>query len=306
MQHTPQIRAARQDDGTYDYRATFEEIAAILNGADLVVVNLETTLTRTNRYSGYPMFRSPIELADAMHEAGVDVALLANNHALDGGQAGVLTTFEELKRVGIASTGVFSDSAQFIARHPLYVSRNNIDFAILNYTYSTNGITARRPIVVNSLDTAAMLRDVALARRKGVDCIVACLHWGEEYARRESAEQRKTAQMLHSAGVDLVVGSHPHVVQRWECTGERVTLFSLGNMVSNQRKRYRDGGILARVEVVKHSVDEVRYSLEIVPIWVELPEYRILPPAAFDGVADEELPREYKIFINDLMQLSEW
>mgnify|MGYP002420655681 CR=1 FL=1 len=91
MQHLPQVTAARRGDG-FDYRGVFAYLRRRFHAADLVVVNLETTLTRTDRYTGYPCFRSPVALADALRDAGVDVAVLANNHCCDGGAAGVRTT----------------------------------------------------------------------------------------------------------------------------------------------------------------------------------------------------------------------
>lgn len=103
MQHLPQVTAARRGDG-FDYRGVFACLRGRFRSADLVVVNLETTLTRTDRYTGYPCFRSPVALADALRDAGVDVAVLANNHCCDGGAAGVHTTVAELGRCGILHT----------------------------------------------------------------------------------------------------------------------------------------------------------------------------------------------------------
>ena len=97
MQHLPQVEAARSGEG-FDYTPVFAALAPRMHAADLAVVNLETTLTRSGRYTGYPLFRSPAELADALRGAGVDVALLANNHCCDGGAEGIRTTIRELDR----------------------------------------------------------------------------------------------------------------------------------------------------------------------------------------------------------------
>ena len=118
MQHLPQVEAARSGGG-FDYSPVFEALAPRMHGADIAVVNLETTLTSSATYSGYPMFRSPVVLADALREAGVDVAVLANNHCCDGGAAGIRTTIRELDRCGIRHTGVFADSALYRRNHPL-------------------------------------------------------------------------------------------------------------------------------------------------------------------------------------------
>ena len=140
MQHLPQVLAARRADGTYDYTSVFEGVAPYFAAADLVAVNLETTLTASGDYAGYPCFRSPLSLAAALGEAGVDVCALANNHCCDGGAQGIRTTLAELDRLGIRHTGVFADSLSLRRDHPLILTAGGIRFALLNYTYSTNGI----------------------------------------------------------------------------------------------------------------------------------------------------------------------
>ncbi|WP_366143801.1 CapA family protein [uncultured Alistipes sp.] len=299
MQHMPQVRAA-QLDTTFDYTEVFAAVRPRFEAADLAVVNLETTLTRSGRYTGYPLFRSPVELADALREAGVDVALTANNHCCDGGAEGIRTTARELDRCGILRTGSFVDSLDRAGRHPLLVERRGVRFALLCYTYGTNGMPVPRGMEVNLLDTLRMAGDLAAAQRAGADCIVACVHWGNEYERRENASQRALAAFLRRHGADLVVGSHPHVVQPAEADSTHVTLYSLGNFVSNQRKRYTDGGIMAAIEATKHPDGRMTYRLECIPVWVALPGYRILPPEAIDSAA---LPAAYRIFRADLEQL---
>ena len=176
MQHLPQVTAARRGDG-FDYRGVFAYLRRRFHAADLVVVNLETTLTRTDRYTGYPCFRSPVALADALRDAGVDVAVLANNHCCDGGAAGVRTTVAELGRCGILHTGVFTDSLDRAANNPLWVERYGVRFALLNYTYGTNGIPVPAGVEVNLIDTARMAADLAAARRGAPDCVAVCIHW---------------------------------------------------------------------------------------------------------------------------------
>ena len=99
MRHMPQVDAVRRGDG-FDYEPVFRTLAPRIRAADLAVVNLETTLTRRSRYTGYPLFRSPAALADALRDAGVDVAVLANNHCCDNGAEGIRTSVEELDRRG--------------------------------------------------------------------------------------------------------------------------------------------------------------------------------------------------------------
>lgn len=267
MQHLPQVTAARRGDG-FDYRGVFAYLRGRFHAADLVVVNLETTLTRTDRYTGYPCFRSPVALADALRDAGVDVAVLANNHCCDGGAAGVHTTVAELGRCGILHTGVFTDSLDRAANNPLWVERYGVRFALLNYTYGTNGIPVPAGVEVNLIDTARMAADLA--------------------------------QFLRRHGADLVVGSHPHVVQPFDADSSHVVLYSLGNFVSNQRRRYCDGGLVAEIEAVRHPDGRMSYSLEAVPVWVAMPGYRVVPSEVGDTMA---LPEAYALFREDVAEV---
>ena len=139
--------------------------------------------------------------------------------------------------------------------------------------------------------------DLAAARASGGDFIVACVHWGDEYQRRENAAQRSLAAFLRRHGTDVVVGSHPHVIQPWVADSSHVVLYSLGNLVSGQRRRYTDGGLVATVEAVRHPEGRMTYRLETTPVWVSVPGYRILTPEAADTMT---LPAAYGIFRADL------
>lgn len=292
MQHLPQVEAARRGEG-FDYDACFALVRPLFQRADLAVVNLETTLTRRPHYTGYPLFRSPAALAGALRRAGVDVAVMANNHCCDGGREGIDATLAIADSCGIRRTGVFRDSADYAARNPLYVTRRGVRFALLNYTYGTNGMPVPAPMRVNGIDTVQIARDLAAATAAGADCRVVVMHWGNEYERCENASQRALAAFLRRHGADIVVGSHPHVIQPFEADSTHVVLYSLGNFVSNQRRRYTDGGLMARIRAAKHPDGRMTYSLEPIPVWVALPGYRIIPPAAADTLA---LPPRYREF----------
>ena len=300
MQHLPQVEAARTASG-FDYGPVFAALAPRMRAADLAIVNLETTLTRREHYTGYPLFRSPVALADALREAGVDVAVLANNHCCDGGAEGIRTTVEELDRCGIRHTGVFADSADYRRNHPLLLSCHGLRMALVNYTYGTNGMPVPAGMIVNRIDTVQMVRDLAAAKTLGADFIVACLHWGTEYERQANTSQRHLAAFLRRHGVDVVVGSHPHVVQPWEADSTHVVLYSLGNLVSNQRRRYTDGGLVAEIEALRHPEGRMTYRTQTFPVWVSLPRYRILPPQAADTMT---LPAAYHRFRADIEELT--
>lgn len=300
MQHTPQLTAARTPEGNFDFNASFDWVRERFRAADAAIVNLETTLSESGPYTGYPCFRSPAALAEALDSLSVDITVLANNHCCDGGSKGIRTTIRELDRHGIEHTGVFLDSSDFRARHPLRFEAGGIRFALLNYTYGTNGLPVPSGLSVNPIDTVRIAADLAAVDRAEVDCVIACMHWGNEYERRPNKVQRQLAGLLRRHGVDLIVGSHPHVVQPYEQDSNGIVLYSLGNFVSNQRKRYCDGGIVATVEVTRSPDGSLRYSLELTPVWVQTPGYRITPSEVGDTLsmpADSRL--RYERFMTD-------
>ena len=188
-----------------------------------------------------------------------------------------------------------------------YITRNDITFAVINYTYGTNGLPVPEGCIVNRIDTAVMARDLATIDRNRADCIIAFMHWGNEYQRHPDTTQRATADFLRRHGVDIIIGSHPHVIQSAECDRRNgVTIYSLGNFVSNQRKRYCDGGIAATIDVELSGDGKLSYSLHVTPLWVQTPDYTILPSDVADTMHMVPLDRQrYELFIDDTRQLLE-
>ena len=314
MQHIPQVFAARLKGDTtkYDYTPSFRYVASRFRDADLSIVNLETTLSKSGPYYGYPCFKSPAEVADAMQDMGIDVATLANNHCCDRGAYGIKSTAEILDKRAIARVGVYRDSVEYKANNVLYIKRGGMSFAIVNYTYGTNGINVPKGMVVNHLDSVAMQRDLASINRDSVDCVIAVVHWGNEYERQPNREQRKMADFMRRSGVDIILGSHPHVVQPFEVDDKGITLYSLGNFVSNQRTRYRDGGLIATIDVTIVERGEgdvvadrdVKYDLGITPVWVHLPDYAVIPPEVGDVMEmNYDSRRRYNVFMSDTREL---
>lgn len=305
MQHMPQVNAALDSCGRYDYRKSFRHVARIMRGADLAIVNLETTLSDEGPYSGYPSFRSPAAVADAMRDMQIDLAAMANNHCCDRGGAGIRATTRILDSRGIRRTGVYRDSLDHSLNNIHVFRRNGLSLAVINYTYGTNGLPVPKGCMVNHLDTTVMSRDIAAARDLKPDCIIAVVHWGNEYQRHPDAAQRSMAAFMRRHGVDVIIGSHPHVVQPVECDSTQgVTIYSLGNFVSNQRKRYCDGGIIATIDIERKGDGPLTYSLDVTPVWVHMPGYTILPPDVADTMRMNEISRrQYNLFINDTRNL---
>lgn len=305
MQHLPQISAAQQSDGSYDYTASFEYIAPLFRSADIAVLNFETTINTSGKYSGYPLFAAPPAIADAMVDMGIDIALLANNHCCDRSAKGIDATIEEFRRRGIAHVGVYKDSIDYANNNILHFEKRGIHFALLNYTYGTNGMPIPKGRIVNIIDTLTIKRDLRSIKHDSVDCIIACIHWGVEYQRKANREQKTIAEMMRREGVDIIIGSHPHVIQPYEADSTFVVYYSLGNLVSNQRWRYSDGGLLAEIEVIRcDTIEGLRYRTTPHPAWVMLPGYKVLPRSVGDTIQMSTSTRgQYNQFMSDTDKL---
>lgn len=279
MGHAPQIKSAEVVAGKkYDYTPCFKYIKPILDRADLAIGNLELTLPGKPPYNGYPMFRSPDDLATAIKEAGFDLLVTANNHSNDSRGPGVVSTINTLRAMGFQQTGTFKNATDRGATYPLMVYHNNFKLAFLNYTYGTNGVPTDAPTIVNLIDTVQMGKDLAEARARKPHFIIAVMHWGLEYQLKENAEQRQIARFLIRNGADMVIGSHPHVVQpiRTESVAmpdgsmkKAIVVYSLGNFISNQQQPHTDGGILFQVDLLKQrgSPKITTANAGIIPVW---------------------------------------
>lgn len=274
MGHGMQITGAWHDGGdtSYNYHPVFRHAKEYLSSADLTLANLEVTLAGTP-YTGFPRFSTHLSFATALQDAGFDAFVTANNHALDRGKQGLERTIDVLDSLKIPHTGTFKDSVAWKNDYPLILTSNNFRIALLNYTYGTNGIAVERPNIINRIDTLRMAADLMTARALQPDFIIACIHWGEEYQNVENATQRRIARFLARNGCDLIAGAHPHVVQPFAkipVTGKDSVpvIYSMGNFVSNQRDRYRYGGIALDVTLVKTDSTVRIASCGYEPFWV--------------------------------------
>lgn len=314
MGHSPQINSA-YDDATksYNYDSVFTRMKGVFSYADFVIANLEVTLAGPP-YSGYPQFSSPDNLVDGLINAGVDILVTANNHSVDRGKDGIIRTIDVLSQKGIPHTGTFKDSAQRETINPLIVEKSGFRLGLLNYTYGTNGIPVPSPVIVNLIDTALIRKDVEKAKALGVDEVIVFIHWGNEYEINPSKTQIKLAEFMKGLGVRIIIGSHPHVVQRMEATFDtdsttgQVVVYSLGNFVSNQRKRYCNGGVVTFVQLSKNEVGKTQITnTGYIPVWVHIPFrdlkrlYQVLPIAEYEpnskqyfSSADDSLLTEFK------------
>jgi poly-gamma-glutamate capsule biosynthesis protein CapA/YwtB (metallophosphatase superfamily) len=275
MGHMPQVNSAYDSSsGKYNFNPVYDFVRPVISKADIAIANLETTLAG-NPFSGYPQFSSPDSLASALKNAGFDLLITANNHCLDRGPDGLTRTIQVLDSFKIQHTGTFENDSTRKLLYPYIYSVNGIKIAFLNYTYGTNGITAQPPVIVNYIDSTQIIQDILTAKEKRVDYIIVTLHWGIEYERTENSNQKNIAKYLLKNGADLIIGSHPHVVQpiqkvypqALDSTNFNLIVYSLGNYITNQRDRYKDGGIMFQVNLQKiRNTKIANYSY--IPVWV--------------------------------------
>ncbi|MCC3373658.1 CapA family protein [Cohnella sp. REN36] len=299
----------------YDFRSFFADVKPILSAADLAIANFETTTggLEAMPYMGYPRFNSPDETIDAVRDAGFDVLTTANNHALDTGSQGIVRTLEQIHKRGIDTVGTYAKRPD---TRVLMKDVQGIKLAFLSYTESTNGLEntltpEELDTMINVVDERKIKEDIAYAKAQKADLIIAVMHWGNEYEREPAARQQNLAKQLVGEGVDLILGSHPHVIQKSERSSagghEGFVIYSMGNFISNQRletldNAYTEDGIILnfRIRKNKASNETTIRKVDYVPTWVYRDKeqgqstyaYKILPITDF--LENDELSAAYK------------
>lgn len=257
--------------GGYDFNPIFKTIKPLIEKADLAIVNQETILGgKELKVTGYPTFNGPYELGDALVNAGFDVVLHSNNHALDRGKQGIYNCLNFWKKYPkIKTVGINTSEAQ--KKKLCIYEKNGIKVAILNYTYGTNGIPLPKdmPYAVNYLNKKEVISDIKRAEKEA-DFTIVCPHWGTEYLRGISDYQKAWSQIFAENGVDLVLGCHPHVIEPIKYVTDKKTghkmlvYYSVGNFVnstmSNGRVSDRYIGGLAKVKLKRGDDNKVRIA----------------------------------------------
>jgi poly-gamma-glutamate synthesis protein (capsule biosynthesis protein) len=319
MGHEPQIKSAYDaSTQTYNYDAVFSKVAPIFAEVDFTIANLEVTLGGAP-YTGYPQFSSPDALAVACKNSGIDVLVTANNHSCDRGKSGILKTLGVLDSLDLKHTGTFKDETDREENNLLVLEKNNIRIGILNYTYGTNGIAVPAPTKVNLIENELILRDIEKSKAALLDKLIVFLHWGNEYESQPAQKQVELAEFLFNNSVDIIIGSHPHVLQKMEYfeqtekDAEKLIAYSLGNFVSNQRTRKRDGGAMIRLTVTKENNNVKISNAGYYLTWVNKyyangkNNYEIIPCSGFDADKMDNLSSSaletLKIFASDSRKL---
>ncbi len=326
MFHNPQIRAGyNAATQSYDFHNNFQYIKTLVSSADLAVGNFEGTIAEQD-FKGYPVFHLPIATLEAVKDAGFDVMLFANNHMYDNQKFGVQNTLTKFKELGFDYAGATLDTEN--ERSCLIKEVNGIKIGIMNYAdsltqdivssytgelmHTINGIVIQNDffnnmnIYIQGQEDAFYARvaeDMAYFKSQQVDIVVSYIHWGWEYFLEENEYQRQTAQKLCDMGVDVIIGSHPHVIQPMDTlvsttdpTHSTLCFYSLGNYLSNQNRAadtwskpapaqgYSENGLTVQLTIRRYNNGETVVSkLEYTPTWVHRYyqngqlQYNILP-----------------------------
>ncbi len=288
MVHQKQLDGAYdKTDKKYDFSLFFKEISPLLKKADLSVGNLEVSLggTEGGAYRGYPSFNTPDSIVDAIKNAGFNFLTTANNHMYDTGLKGLIRTAKVLKEKGIAFVGTRENE-----NDKLYKVQNvgGIKIGMTSYTYGVNGGDASSISNINSFSSSNLQKfyqsaeeNIAKMKENGAEFIVFYMHWGSEYQTSANTVQKTIAQKLSNLGVDIIIGSHPHVIQPIDIIysedGQNTTVcaYSLGNAVSNQRveelgnQGHTEDGMLFYYTLCKKGKEVTLESVDVIPTWVD-------------------------------------
>ena len=324
LMHKPVIETCVDGSGNYDFSSIFRYVKDYVAGYDYAVANFETTLGGPNYpYQGNPSFNTPDSFADTLVATGYDMMLTANNHCADTTASGVVRTVEQLRSRNLATVGTQKDASE---QDYIVIEVNGIKLGITCYTYATDETDDGRPslnrnsflakaglvnyFMENKLDRfySEAKKQISGMEQQGVDAILFYIHWGVEYETTENETQNKIAQKLCDLGVDVIIGGHPHVVQPMELlqstqdpTHRTVCIYSLGNVVSNQREGidesfaggFTEDGAIFNVTFEKYSDGTVSIAgVDVLPTWVNM--------HTTDGV------KEYNVLPLDVSKESQW
>lgn len=233
----------------YDFNGMLANIKPIISKYDLAYYNQETILGGTELgLSTYPRFNSPYEVGDAFINCGFNVVSLANNHTLDRGSNAIINSRKYWNSKDVMVNG---SATSLEERNNIDIKeKNGITYALLSYTTTTNGLTRKNNYYVNWYDKEIVKQDVMAIRDK-VDFLMVAMHWGTEYYTGVKSNQREIAEYLASLDVDLVIGTHPHVIEPAEYIDDTFVIYSLGNIISAQRTDEQLSGLLMSVTVNK-------------------------------------------------------
>ncbi|MCY3889903.1 MAG: CapA family protein [bacterium] len=293
LSHGPVFRQAQANGGedlAYDYRPMFELVQDTLSDADLAVCHLETPLSPNNRnLSGYPLFNAPGDLAVAIAHVGYDGCSTASNHSLDQGITGINDTLDLFDQAGLGHAGMARTALE--GAIPRLYSVNGVTIGHLSYTYGLNGLILPddKPWAVDINSVQDILGEARAAIELGAEFVVLSIHWGAEYQVAPTSQQRSLAkELLAGDEIDIIVGTHAHVIQPVERLGGNLVIYGLGNFLSNQSPQScrscppeSTDGVIVLVDLVEGETGALDVAaISAVPTWVDRRTFTIVDVGA--------------------------
>ena len=309
LSHGPVIQRADYNTGsfgTHDYTPMFAQVKPLLEEADLAICHLETPVSSDNlSLSGYPIFNAPQELPENLKEVGYDGCSTASNHSMDKGPSGVRSTITQLEKADLVWAGMARSAEE--QQTPALYTTNGILIGHMSYTYGLNGfvLPADEPYLVNVIDEDQILSEAARMRSAGVDFIILSVQWGNEYQVNPSEAQSNLAEsLLNSPNIDLIVGSHVHVIQPVGVFNDKYVIYGLGNFLSNQSANCcpaaSQNGVMIYVDVVGTDLEGYKVeSLTFEPTRVDRSDFTIVPLSRV--VEDEQISSNLRSFYQDVI-----
>lgn len=267
----------------YNFKPMYEEVSDLISSADIAYINQETVMCGDGwELSYYPMFNSPQDLGYDLVELGFDIVNIANNHMLDKGADGLNATIDFWKSLPVTMIGGNSNKEEYDDIE--IIEKSGIRIALLSYCEMTNGLTVGKNAETwipylnsndpfgtsNEIDTSDIKKHCESVKDK-CDFIIASVHWGDEGSFKPNEKQKKYAEAMADAGVDVIIGTHPHVLQPIEwITGEKgnktLCVYSLGNFMAEQDRDYNMVGGLISFDIVKtNSSHAVCENVKFIP-----------------------------------------
>ncbi len=246
--HSAVYEDAKEGSG-YNFNKMLDKIKPIVKSYDLAFYNQETILGGEELgLSTYPCFNSPYEVGDAFLDSGFNIVSLANNHTLDRGSKAIINSRNYWNDKDVIVNG---SATSLDERNNIVIKEvNGIKYTMLAYTTTTNGIKRKQEEYVNIYSPEVVKKDIEQVRDK-VDLLLVSMHWGIEYNNGVSNKQKEIANFLADNGVDIVIGTHPHVVEPVEFIDKTLVIYSLGNLISAQRGINKLSGMLFSVDITK-------------------------------------------------------
>ncbi len=275
MCHSTQFNYARVRKDSFDFKPVFSLVKKYFAKSDLVMGNLETVVNaKGSNYSGYPSFNSPPEFLEAIKFAGFNHLFLSNNHILDWGITGLKETVKEIKKLKLSYSGINLGEDTALVK---IVNVKGIRIGIIALTYLLNKHFNYRKNSVNILNEKDLLKGIRQSKKAGADLTLVYFHFGKEYEKTPTEKQKYFVKKAAAFGADIIVASHPHVVQPVEFIKSNKSrldsvfvCYSMGNFLSNQRWRFSDGGVILNFVLKKNFTNnDIELSkVSYLPVWI--------------------------------------